>query len=137
MTFREPSNSTSTVLSNSSAKALYQGLCRFEIELFDCEFIKETVEQNPFIPPGFNQNCIEMIKFKNSKGKVQIDIAGLIASALSSNLYLNGLTHLNYLNLPDNIKPFNGQFLNSDGNENNTENEIMMAATSKFNTEGQ
>lgn len=39
-----------------------------------------------------------------------MDLASIIASALSSNLYLNGLSYLDYLNLPANIKPFNGMF---------------------------
>lgn len=39
-----------------------------------------------------------------------MDLASIIASALSSNLYLNGLAYLDYLNLPANMKPFCGEF---------------------------
>lgn len=64
-----------------------------------------------FIPPGFNQNAIELIKHSNGTGKKKsMDLAAIIASALSSNLYLNGLAHLDYLNLPATMKPFNGKF---------------------------
>ena len=50
-----------------------------------------------------------------------MDIASIIASALSSNLYLNGLAYLDYLDLPQNLKPFNGHFFNektAHGNKN-------------------
>ena len=55
----------------------------------------------------------------------------MIACALSSNLYLNGLCHMDYLGMQANIKPFNGDFVSSDQrtSESNA-NEIMMAAAS-------
>lgn len=55
-----------------------------------------------------------------------MDFASLIASALSSNLYLNGLSDLEYLNLNNSVKPYNGIF--SSNRESLDANEIMLAA---------
>ena len=58
-----------------------------------------------------------------------MDLAALIASALSSNLYLNGLAELEYLNLPANIKPFDGKFIEPNRESSVYDNAIMNAAT--------
>ncbi len=113
------------------AKSLYEVLCQFESELLESNFISKIVESNYFIPPGFNQNCTELVKIKSVKNKKQLDISALIACALNSNLYLSGLAYLDYLNLPANIKPFNGQFIAREG-RSWTDNEIIMAAADKF-----
>ena len=98
-------------------------------------YIGELVEQNQFMPPGFNENCTRLIKLDGGGGKTRLDLAALIASALSSNLYLNGLAHLDYLNLPANLKPFYGKF--SDHSADNKarldeESQIMAAAVDEF-----
>ena len=95
---------------NPDSKALYKEIALFEYQLAEASYIADLVEQNVFIPPGFNQNAIELIKFKGLDGKDALDLAAIIASALSSNLYLNGLAHLDYLSMPANTKPFNGKF---------------------------
>ena len=64
-----------------------------------------------FIPLGYNNNAIELVKFEGTNGKMNMDLSAIIASALSSNLYLNGLMHLEYLNMQAYTKPFNGQFI--------------------------
>ena len=62
-----------------------------------------------------------------------MDLAALIASALSSNLYLNGLAELEYLNLQQNMKLFDGsRFIESDRESSVYDNEIMMAAADRF-----
>ena len=60
------------------------------------------------------------------------DFSSMIACALSSNLYLNGLNHLDYLGMQANVKPFNGNFASSNGKlgGGSDANEIMMAAAS-------
>ena len=55
-----------------------------------------------------------------------MDFASLIASALNSNLYLNGLSNLEYLNLNNSIKSYNGIF--STNRESMDANEIILAA---------
>ena len=89
------------------------------------------MEQNPFIPPGFNQNAIELIKLGDPGTKQSLDLAAIIASALSSNLYLNGLAHLDYVGLPANMKPFTGKLIKSNNHDHGLsgdESELMMAA---------
>lgn len=61
-----------------------------------------------------------------------MDLAALIASALSSNLYLNGLAELDYLNLPANMKPYDGNFIDSARESAVYDNEIARAATENF-----
>ena len=56
-----------------------------------------------------------------------MDLAAIIASALSSNLYLNGLAHLDYLNLPASMKPFTGKLI-YDAPNNQEASQIMLAA---------
>ena len=96
---------------SQNAKTLYKELVLFEHQLPDLKFIADLVEQNPFIPPGFNQNAIELIKLGDPGTKQSLDLAAIIASALSSNLYLNGLAHLDYVGLPANMKPFTGKLI--------------------------
>ncbi len=54
----------------------------------------------------------------------------MIAQALSSNLYLNGLNHMDYLGMQANVKPFNGNFVGGDDRAKRVseDNEIMIAA---------
>ena len=84
----------------SYAQKTYQELIQFETQLKEASFIEALLDQNVFIPPGFNQNCVKLIKFGDG-AKKNMDLSALIAQALSSNLYLNGLTHLEYLNMAD------------------------------------
>ena len=94
------------------------------------------VEQSVFIPTGFNKNAIELVKFEGTGGKTNMDLSAIIASALSSNLYLTGLMHLEYLNMQAYIKPFNGHFIStSEGDPHNSqavESEICMAAANEY-----
>ena len=116
---------------SQNAKTLYKELVLFEHQLPDLKFIADLVEQNPFIPPGFNQNAIELIKLGDPGTKQSLDLAAIIASALSSNLYLNGLAHLDYVGLPANMKPFTGKLIKSNNHDHGLsgdESELMMAA---------
>ena len=60
-----------------------------------------------------------------------MDLSAIIASALSSNLYLNGLMHLEYLNLQAYMKPYNGKFISEQPNSA-LESEIVMAAANEY-----
>lgn len=66
-----------------------------------------------------------------------MDLAALIASALSSNLYLNGLAELEYLDLPANIQPFDGNFIEAGHESQVQDNEILRAASEKFDKDQQ
>lgn len=65
-----------------------------------------------------------------------MDLASVIASAMSSNLYLDGLAYLDYLNMQSLIKPFNGKFISSknSGGMNDHDHEIMMEAAKESNS---
>ena len=111
---------------------MFKELALFEHQLIECRFIADLVEQNVFIPPGFNQNAIDLGTIDKGSQKPIFDFSSMIACALSSNLYLNGLNHLDYLSMQANVKPFNGNFMSSDGKSGGVSehNEIMMAAAS-------
>ena len=84
----------------------------FELQLQQNRHISDLVEQCVFIPTGFNKNAIDLVKFEGTGNKKSMDLSAIIASALSSNMYLNGLMHLEYLNMQAYTKPFNGKFIN-------------------------
>jgi len=47
----------------STAKSTFKELIQFETQLSEATFIASLVEQNVFIPPGFNQNCVSLVKY--------------------------------------------------------------------------
>ena len=117
----------------SVAHKTYKELNQFETQLKEASFIEALLDQNVFMPPGFNQNCVKLIKFGEGSKK-NMDLSALIACALSSNLYLNGLTHLEYLNMQDQIHPYDA-LIDEDGNRRQSDvydSEIKAAAADKF-----
>lgn len=127
---------TTILQATQNAKTVYKELSLFEHQLKDCRYIADLVEQNVFIPAGFNSNATELVKLNLTSKKKTMDLASVIASAMSSNLYLNGLAYLDYLNMQSLIKPFNGKFIQSksNGGMNDHDAEIMMAAAKDSNS---
>ena len=50
---------------NLNAKVLYKEIALVEYQILNSQAISDLVSQNVFIPPGFNQNAIELIKQKD------------------------------------------------------------------------
>ena len=65
---------------------------------------------------GFNQNATGNYYSlgKDKDSLPNYDLGAIIACAMSSNMYLSGLAEVEYLNLAQNLKPFNDWFKKSD-----------------------
>lgn len=72
--------------------------------MINCEPLGALCQISPFYPSGFNENAIEIVSDRGGF----VDLSSVMAMALGSNLYLQGLTHLDYMSLPVNLQGFSG-----------------------------
>jgi hypothetical protein len=82
---------------NMNQDELTEEIKQFERYLYGCAPIRDLVSTSTNIPLGFNQNGSK----PDSK-----DIGSLITTALSSNLYHNGLAAIDYMRIKEKLSPY-------------------------------
>ena len=84
---------------SSSTGGLPLELPQVEFKFIEEPSLKKIFSDSPSLPFGYNKNAIKV----NSK-----DISSIIAFGLSSNLYLEGLIKINYMELATKIGAYIG-----------------------------
>jgi hypothetical protein len=82
---------------NMTQDELTEEIKQFDRYLFGCAPIRDLVSTTTNIPLGFNQNGSK----PDSK-----DIGSLITTALTSNLYHNGLAAIYYMRIKEKLSPY-------------------------------
>ena len=68
-----------------------------EFKFYEQEYLRELFQDNPSLPYGFNKNSIQV----NPD-----DYSSVIAYALCSNLYIEGLMKINYMDLNNRVSTY-------------------------------
>jgi len=80
-------------------RKLYQEAINNYQILTKCQPLSNLCQISPLSPSGFNENTVELVTYRGGV----TDLSSAIALALGSNLYLQGLTFLDYMSLQLNL----------------------------------